>query len=409
MSGRLPDDPPEFNSAEALFRHYAELRVRTQAAARSNVVAMVARRPRPAPVAAAPLPSAPAAGAISIEYASPLDARHSFAQFCAGDSNRMAHAAALALVQRPETARAYSPLYLHSAPGLGKTHLLQAIAAQVGTGALYLTAERLACGCMLAVKERTIEAFRQTLYGADVLLIDDVQRIAAPLARDMLGSAINAMADAGKHVVLGASVPPDELEGFDVWQRSRLSAGLVLEILPPDPETRLAILAQGCAARGAVDRVRPEVLSLIAGRPGLSGRDLMAALTRVVAHAEITGAPLALDDAEALLGDLVRGRQPSPVRIDDILRLVARRYGVSRADLLSQRRTANVVKPRQIAMYLAKTLTLRSLPEIGRRFAGRDHTTVLHAVRKVAGMAESDAAFDAELRGMAGELREGGA
>ncbi|PZQ79304.1 MAG: chromosomal replication initiator protein DnaA [Ancylobacter novellus] len=407
MSGLLPDDPPEFHSAEALFQHYADLRARTQAAARSSVIAMTARRPRPAPVEAPPLAPAAPAGTASFSHAAPLDPRHSFAQFCAGDSNRMAHAAALALVQRPETARAYSPLYLHSRPGLGKTHLLQAIAGEAGSVALYLTAERLMYGCLLAAKERKIEAYHQALRAADVLLIDDVQQIAAPLARNTLGTVLNAMSDAGKHVVLGASVPPDELEGFDGWQRSRLSAGLVLEILPPEPETRLAILAQNCAARGAEGKASPEVLALIAGLPGLSGRDLEAALTRVVAHAEITGAPLGLADAEAMLGDLARGRRPEPVRLDDILRLITRHYGISRADLLSQRRTANLVRPRQIAMYLAKTLTLRSLPEIGRRFGGRDHTTVLHAVRKLTGLVESDAEIATEVRRLEIELREG--
>ncbi|MGA0561717.1 chromosomal replication initiator protein DnaA [Ancylobacter sp. VNQ12] len=407
MSGPLPDDPPDFLSREALLQHYAEVRTRLRTGtARTNIVPLAV----PRPARAAPPPAqAQAAAAVPVVVPSPLDPRHNLAQFCIGDSNRMAHAAALALIQRPETARAYTPLYLHSAAGLGKTHLLHAIAAQAGVSALYLTAEAFQSGYLAALAARQGDVYRDRLRAVDMLLIDDVQLIPAAMARLALGNALNSMVDAGKHVVLSANVPPDELEGYDSWQRSRISSGLVLEILPPEAELRHAILAQSCAARGAVHQVRPEVLSFIAGQPGLSGRDLEAVLNRVLLHAEMTGAPLALDDADAMLGTLLRAREPRRVRIDDILRVVAKHYSVTRADLMSQRRTATVVLPRQVAMYLAKTLTLRSLPEIGRRFGGRDHTTVLHAVRKIAGLVASDAALDAELRGLAADLREGGA
>jgi chromosomal replication initiator protein len=338
---------------------------------------------------------------------SPLDPRLTFETYRLGSSNRLAHAAALKVAEAPEGAGAvFNPLYLHAAVGLGKTHLLQAIAsfgAARGRRVVYLTAERFMYGFVNALKNQSSLAFKEQLRGIDTLIIDDLQFLQGKSVQQEFCHTLNALMDAGRQVVIAADRPPAELDALEERVRSRLAAGLVVEIAPLDEELRLAILTARVTALGQQHpgfTVPADVISFIARHCGQNGRDLDGALNRLLAHNQLTSRAITLEMAETAVRDLVRSSEPKRVRVDDILRIVAKHYNVTRADILSQRRTANVVKPRQVAMYLAKTLTLRSLPEIGRRFGGRDHTTVLHAVRKIEGLVGSDRSLADEVEAL---------
>lgn len=338
---------------------------------------------------------------------SPLDPRLTFDTYRLGSSNRLAHAAALKVAEAPEGAGAvFNPLYLHAAVGLGKTHLLQAIAshgAARGRRVVYLTAERFMYGFVNALKNQSSLAFKEQLRGIDTLIIDDLQFLQGKSVQQEFCHTLNALMDAGRQVVIAADRAPAELDALEERVRSRLAAGLVVEIAPLDEELRLAILTARINALGQQHpgfSVPADVTSFIARNCGQNGRDLDGALNRLLAHNQLTSRAITLEMAETAVRDLVRSSEPKRVRVDDILRVVAKHYNVTRADILSQRRTANVVKPRQVAMYLAKTLTLRSLPEIGRRFGGRDHTTVLHAVRKIEGLVGSDRSLADEVEAL---------
>jgi chromosomal replication initiator protein len=336
---------------------------------------------------------------------SPLDPRLSFDSFVVGRSNTLAHAAAkqVATARRGDSVM-FNPLYLHAGVGLGKTHLLQAI-AWAGNGGherkvLYLTAEKFMYGFVAALKAQTALAFKEALRGIDVLVIDDLQFLQGKSTQVEFCHTLNALIDAGRQVVIAADRPPADLESLDDRVRSRLAGGLVVELGSQEEELRLEILKSRVAAARAhhpgFDVPHP-VLAFIARTITHNGRDLEGALNRLLAHNKLTGHPITIEMAERAVRDLVRPQEPKRVKIEDIQRVVARQYNVSRSDLLSSRRTANVVRPRQIAMYLAKTLTLRSLPEIGRRFGGRDHTTVLHAVRKIEGLVGQDNVLAEEI------------
>ncbi|MGB8525927.1 MAG: chromosomal replication initiator protein DnaA [Rhodoplanes sp.] len=344
---------------------------------------------------------------------SPLDPRLTFETFVVGRSNSLAHAAAkqVATAAR-ENQVMFNPLYVHAQVGLGKTHLLQAI-AWAGNAAerrlLYLTAEKFVFGFVSSLRTQTTLAFKELLRSTDVLLIDDLQFLQGKSTHAEFSHTLNAMIDAGRQVVVAADRPPLDLENLDERVRSRLAGGLVVEMGALGEELRLEILAARIAAlrlHHAEFDVPTAVLAHIAKSVANNGRDLEGALNRLLAVSKLTGHPITLELAERETRDLIRPAEPRKVKIEEIQRVVARRYNVSRGDLLSSRRTANVVRPRQIAMYLAKTLTLRSLPEIGRRFGGRDHTTVLHAVRKIEGLVGNDGALAEEIETIKRELQE---
>lgn len=335
---------------------------------------------------------------------SPLDRRLSFETFHIGRSNTLAHAAALQVARaKPGEPVRFNPLYIYASVGLGKTHLLQAVGTEAeanGRRVLYLTAERFMFGFVSALRAQTALAFKETLRGIDMLIIDDVQFLQGKSVQQEFGHTLNALIDSGKQIVIAADRPPAELESLDERLRSRLAGGLAVEMGSLDEELRLAILKARISmeeARNPGFSVPANVIAYVAEVVTANGRDLDGAVNRLVAHNTLTGAPITLDMAEQTLRDLVRTREPKRVKIEDIQRIVARHYNVSRADVLSSRRTQTVVRPRQVAMYLAKTMTLRSLPEIGRRFGGRDHTTVLHAVRKIDGLLAKDTALAEEI------------
>jgi chromosomal replication initiator protein len=286
----------------------------------------------------------------------------------------------------------YNPLYLHASVGLGKTHLLQAVdhaAASDKRRVIYLTAERFMYGFVSALKAQTAIAFKERLRAIDVFVIDDIQFLQGKSIQQEFCHTLNALIDSGRQIVTAADRPPSDLESLDERVRSRLAGGLCIEIRALDEALRIKILESRIAAAKLVYpsfEVPGPVVTYVAGAIRTNGRDLDGAVNRLLAHASLNGAPISMEIAELAIRDLVRTPEPKRVKIEDIQKLVATHFNVSRADILSARRTASVVRPRQIAMYLAKVLTPRSLPEIGRRFGGRDHTTVLHAVRKITGL-----------------------
>jgi chromosomal replication initiator protein len=344
---------------------------------------------------------------------SPLDQRLTFETFIVGRSNTLAHAAAkqVATSRRGEPLM-FNPLYVHAGVGLGKTHLLQAITwagNSTDRKVLYLTAERFMYGFVSALRTQTTLAFKEAVRAIDVLMIDDLQFLQGRSTQAEFCHTLNALIDAGRQVVIASDRPPADLESLDDRVRSRLAGGLVVEIGSLGEELRLEILksriAAACLHHPGFEVPAP-VLVFIAKSVTHNGRDLEGAVNRLLAHNKLTGQPVTLEMAEREMRDLIRPVEPKRVRIEDIQRIVARQYNVSRADLLSSRRTANVVRPRQVAMYLAKILTLRSLPEIGRRFGGRDHTTVLHAVRKIESLAGNDSAFAEEIEALKRQLQD---
>jgi len=354
------------------------------------------------------------AGAHEALGGSPLDTRLSFDTFLVGRSNTLAHAAAKQVAAAKRTdAVMFNPLYIHSGVGLGKTHLLQAITwAGNAIGerkVLYLTAEKFMYGFVQSLRAQNTLAFKESLRGIGVLVIDDLQFLQGKSTQAEFCHTLNALIDAGRQVVIASDRPPSDLESLDERVRSRLAGGLVVEIGSLGEELRLEILKARVAAaklhHPTFDVPLP-VLTYIAKTVTHNGRDLEGALNRLLAHSKLTGHAVTLEMAEREVRDLIRPQEPKRVKIEDIQRIVARQYNVSRSDLLSSRRTANVVRPRQVAMYLAKTLTLRSLPEIGRRFGGRDHTTVLHAVRKIEGLVGNDMALAEEIEILKRQLQE---
>ena len=323
---------------------------------------------------------------------SPLDPRYTFDSFIVGPANRMAHAAA---TQVAETVlaedRGFNPLYLHANVGLGKTHLQHAIAWEVkrrtpSAQVLYLTAERFRYQFVEAIKSQDASAFKDKFRQIDILLVDDLEFMRGERTEQEFEHIINSLLDGGRQVVVASARPPVLLDGLNDRMRSRLQRGLVTEINAMDPALRLKILDKRAQEKRAMDpafELSGDVVALLADRLTESGRELEGAINRLYLTWQLMRAPVTLDVAEAIIRDLVQGIEPRRIKIDDILRIVSRHFAVSKQDILSQRRHRSVVRPRQIGMYLAKHLTSRSLPEIGRRFGDRDHTTVLHAIRKI--------------------------
>jgi len=344
---------------------------------------------------------------------SPLDKRLVFSTFQVGRSNILAHSAAMQVVQAGSSdLPVYNPLFVHSAVGLGKTHLLQATAQAVtasGRRVIYLTAEKFMYGFVAALRSQTALAFKEALRAIDLLVIDDAQFLNGKQIQQEFCHTLNALIDAGKQVIVAADRNPADLESLDERIQSRLAGGLVVEIGPLDEALRQKVLEariQAARVRLPGFSIAPDVVAHVARLVTANGRDLEGAVNRLLAYATLSGGPLDMEAAEQAIRDLIRTHEPKKVKIEDIQRLVANHYNVSRADILSSRRTATVVRPRQIAMYLAKQLTLRSLPEIGRRFGGRDHTTVLHAVRKIDGLVARDTSLAGEIEHLKRMLQE---
>lgn len=346
---------------------------------------------------------------------SPLEARFTFSSFLVGASNRLAHAAALQVTEAvADHPLRYNPLYIHAKVGLGKTHLLHAIAWEAKrlkprAKLLYLTAERFMYSFADALQSRDAVAFKDKIRAIDVLLIDDIEFLQGRTFQQEFCHTLNSLIDGGKQVVVAADCPPMQLESFDARMRSRLSGGLVAEIVPMDYDLRHKILKRRAAEKAEQERgfgIPEPVIDYLASQLTESGRELEGAITRIHAAFQLTSQPISVESAEQIIGDLIRGKEPKRVKIDDILRVVMKHFGVNRGDLLSSRRNRSIVRPRQIGMYLAKSLTSRSLPEIGRRFGGRDHTTVLHAIRKIETLLQEDTGLKEEVEVLRRLLKE---
>jgi chromosomal replication initiator protein len=337
---------------------------------------------------------------------SPLDPRLTFDTFVVGPANRMAHAAATQVAETIfSDARGFNPLYIHSSVGLGKTHLLHAIAWEVRrrhpqAQMLYLTAERFRYEFVDALQSKHALQFKDRFSSVDILLIDDLEFLQGQATEQEFEHIINAFLDGGKQLVVAASKAPSGVDRLNDRMRSRLQGGLVTEVGAPDYELRRRILERRIEEKRLTDpsfQITRDVIDLLSERLTESGRELEGAATRLHAHWQCMHVPITLDIAETVIRDLMYGHEPRRIRIEDILKVVSRHFGVSRSDILSQRRHRSVVWPRQIGMYLAKQMTTRSLPEIGRRFGNRDHTTVLHAIRKIDGELENNPRLKDEI------------
>lgn len=370
--------------------------------------------PSPAATDRAQLPMPLRTGYEGFE-GSPLDPRLTFASFVVGNSNKLAHAAAKQVAQASSSPQSpFNPLFLHGNVGLGKTHLLHAIAWEVKqqnpeAEVLYLTAERFMSGFVQALRARDALAFKEKLRNIDILVIDDMEFLQGPTIQQEFCHTLNSLIDGGRQVVVAADRAPTHLDKLDMRMRSRLGGGLVAEMKTMDYELRHKILekrAQEACAETAGLEVSDTVLAFLAERLTESGRELEGAVHRLRASYQLTDEPVTIAVAEQIVRDLMRGTEPRRVRIDDILRTVSKHYGVNRGDLLSGRRNRSIVRPRQIGMYLAKLLTSRSLPEIGRRFGNRDHTTVLHAIRKIEQLMTDDNQLREEIELLKRLLRD---
>lgn len=337
-------------------------------------------------------------------FGSPLDPRYTFDTFVDGTPNRVALAAARTIADAGASAVRFNPLFIHASVGLGKTHLLQAIAAEAlkrpeRARVVYLTAEYFMWRFATAIRDNNALSFKEQLRDIDLLIIDDMQFLQGKSIQHEFCHLINTLLDSAKQVVVAADRPPSELESLDPRVRSRLQGGVALEMIAPDYAMRLEILKRRLVAAQAEDHsldITPEILDHVAQSVTGSGRELEGAFNQLLFR-QTFEPNLSVDRVDELLSHLMRGGEAKRIRIEEIQRIVARHYNVSKQDLLSNRRTRTIVKPRQIAMYLAKMLTPRSLPEIGRRFGGRDHTTVLHAVRKIEDILGKDQKLSQEL------------
>ncbi|HVN00457.1 MAG TPA: chromosomal replication initiator protein DnaA [Caulobacteraceae bacterium] len=343
-----------------------------------------------------------------------LQERFTFETFVKGPSNEFALAVARRVASWADGH--FNPVVFHGAYGFGKTHLLNAIAWEAMHTApekkvVYLTAERFLSSFVRALMERKAADFKDELRSADLLLIDDVHFIGGKQSsEEELFHTLAALMEDGRRVVFSADRPPAALTEIDARLRSHLSAGLVCGIEPADRALRLDILARKAMLlgrqQGVSGQMRPEVLQFLADRFTDSVRELEGALNTLIVRAGAGVGGLTLEETQAFLGPHLRGGEKR-VTVDDIQKATAEHFGLKQADLVSERRTRSVARPRQAAMWLAKQLTTRSLPDIGRRFGGRDHTTVLHAVRRIEALRQTDTQLARDLEALTRKLRGG--
>jgi len=333
-------------------------------------------------------------------FGAALDPRLTFEDFVVGKSNELAYAAAYRVADSKTVP--FNPLFLYGGVGLGKTHLMHAIAWHIRKKSperrvIYLSAEKFMYQFVRALRDKNTMAFKEQFRSVDVLMIDDVQFISGKdSTQEEFFHTFNALVDQNRQVVISADKSPSDLEGMEERMKSRLGWGLVADIHPTTYELRLGIL-QAKAERMKIE-TPPKVMEFLAHKITSNVRELEGALNRIMAHSQLVGRPITLETTQEVLHDLLRANDRR-VTIEEIQKRVAEHFNIKVSDMHSARRSRAVARPRQVAMYLAKQLTPRSLPEIGRKFGGRDHTTVMHAVRKVDELRAADASFaeDVEL------------
>jgi chromosomal replication initiator protein len=358
---------------------------------------------QPVPNGVAALPPATERGAAQVETAA-LDARFTFDSFIVGKPNEFAYACARRVAGKPASA-GFNPLFLYGGVGLGKTHLMHAIAWELtlaGDGGrpvtvAYMSAERFMYRFIAALRSQSTMEFKESLRSVDVLMIDDLQfLIGKDATQEEFFHTFNALVDAGKQIVVSADKSPSDLSGLEDRVRTRLGCGMVADLHATTYELRISILEAKAARAGVA--VPGKVLEFLAHKITSNVRELEGALNRLIAHANLFGRAVTLEATQEVLHDILRAHDRR-VTIEEIQRKVAEHWNIRLSDMSSARRARAVARPRQVAMFLAKHLTSRSLPEIGRKFGNRDHTTVMHAVARVAELMERDAAFaeDVEL------------
>lgn len=338
------------------------------------------------------------------ELVGALDARFTFGTFIIGKPNEFAYACARRVAERPASA-GFNPLFLYGGVGLGKTHLMHAIAWELAScvngsrpvSVAYMSAERFMYRFIASIRNQSTMQFKEQLRSVDVLMVDDLQfLIGKDNTQEEFFHTFNALVDAGKQIVVSADKSPSDLSGLEDRLRTRLGWGMVADLHATTFELRVSILEAKAALAGAT--VPPKVLELLAHKITGNVRELEGALNRLIAHANLFGRAVTLDTTQEVLHDILRSHDRL-VTIDEIQRRVCEHYNIRVTDMASPRRARSVARPRQVAMFLAKQLTSRSLPEIGRKFGNRDHTTVMHAVARIGELMERDTTFaeDVEL------------
>ena len=364
--------------------------------ARDRRAAPGARRPPARSTASRSTSGVPGRGDLS----APLDPRFTFEHFVVGKPNEFAYAAAKRVAGA--NAVTFNPLFLYGGVGLGKTHLMHAIAWHIGTrdasrSVVYLSAEKFMYRFIRALREQNMMDFKEQFRSVDVLMIDDVQFISGKdSTQEEFFHTFNDLVDQGRQIVISADKSPSDLEGMEERLISRLNCGLVADIHATTYELRLGILESKAEQMNV--QIPRKIMEFLAHRITANVRELEGALNRVIAHAQLVGRDITMETTQEVLHDLLRANDRR-VTIEEIQKRVSEHFNLRLSDMHSARRARSVARPRQVAMYLAKQLTTRSLPEIGRKFGGRDHPTVMHAVRKVDELRDRDAGFaeDVEL------------
>lgn len=349
------------------------------------------------PKTAANKPSSETGFTLDNQFSS-LDPRFTFDNFVVGAPNELAHAAARRVAENAEVS--FNPLFLYGGVGLGKTHLMHAIAWAIKEKSperkvMYMSAEKFMYQFIRALRFKDTMAFKEQFRSVDVLMIDDVQFISGKEStQEEFFHTFNALVDQNRQIIISADKSPSDLEGMEERLRSRLGWGLVADIHPTTYELRLGILEAKCEHLN--QEVPSEVLEFLAHKITSNIRELEGALNRIAAHSDLIGCPITLASTQSVLQDLLRANDRR-VTIEDIQQRVAEHYNIKIADMHAAKRARNIARPRQVAMYLCKQLTQYSLPEIGRKFGGRDHTTVMHGIRRIDELLQSDKSLSEDV------------
>lgn len=337
-----------------------------------------------------------------------LNPKYTFDSFVIGSSNRFAHAAANAVAKNP--GRSYNPLFIYGGVGLGKTHLMHAIGNEISNQApttriLYITSEKFTNELIAAIRNDRNEEFRARYRNVDVLMVDDIQFISNKEGtQEEFFHTFNALYDAQKQIVISSDKQPKELPTLEERLRSRFEWGLIADIQPPDHETRVAILQKKAILENL--EISESVLHYIASKVESNIRELEGTLTRVIAYSDLTGQPITIESASEALKDFFPRTKKRTVDAHLIAQVVADYYSITIGELSAKKRNREVALPRQVAMYLVRTLTDMSLPKIGDVFGGRDHTTVMHACDKILGDMKADPSFKTSIEDLIRRIRE---
>jgi chromosomal replication initiator protein len=352
--------------------------------------------PVPQPPPAAAVRVSAASGRASEELSAPLDARFTFDSFVVGKPNEFAYACARRVAEHPGS-KEFNPLFLYGGVGLGKTHLMHAVGLELTrrgaahSTVAYMSAEKFMYRFIAAIRSQQTIEFKDHLRSVDVLMIDDLQfLIGKENTQEEFFHTFNALVDAGKQIVVSADKSPSDLSGLEDRLRTRLGCGMVADLHATTFELRISILEAKAARAG--QSVPARVMEFLAHKITTNVRELEGSLNRLIAHANLFNRPITLEATQEVLHDILKAHDKR-VTIDEIQRRVAEHYNMRIGDMVSARRARSVARPRQVAMYLAKQLTSRSLPEIGKKFGNRDHTTVMHACTRVSELMTSDSAF----------------